>query len=71
MINVLMQTVYMLKVMCQRIFYAHFGIVWGKIMIQIWNNDTLVAIYAYKKDAIAFLQENETLENPKIVEVKE
>ena len=40
-------------------------------MIQIWNNDTLVAIYADKKDAASFLQANETLENPKIVEVKE
>ena len=40
-------------------------------MIQIWNNNTLVAIYAYKKDAIAFLQENEKLENPKMIEVKE
>ena len=56
--------------MCQRIFYAHFGIVWGKIMIQIWDNDTLVAIYADKKEAAAFLQANETLENPKIIEVK-
>ena len=39
-------------------------------MIQIWNNDTLVAIYADKKEAAAFLQANETLENPKIIEVK-
>ena len=57
--------------MCQRIFYAHFGIVWGKIMIQIWDNDTLVAIYADKNEAASFLQANETLENPKIIEVKE
>lgn len=40
-------------------------------MIQIWSNNTLVAIYANKKEAIAFLQANESIENPKIIEVKE